>query len=103
VAPAAGAPAGTHFTVSVTKDGSSLFSPSNTTIEVGNACVLASIIRYMYGQLSDDESQWAMSPLLGDLFAAQSLTDDIAEDDLAKVKQWVDAKAAGTFTVEDIT
>lgn len=78
------APAGTHFTLDVTKDGSDDFTTNNATIEVGDAVNNNKIMQYIFGKGSG--------------------TAALAAADLSKLSTWTGHadRANGTFNVVNL-
>ena len=92
VAPAAAATAGTHFKLEITLDNTTSFTPAGSDVKVGNNCANNTMIRYLYGLISDNAITRA----------SQDLTTAMTKNDLGKLKDWIKAQAGGDFTVEDI-
>jgi hypothetical protein len=92
--PSGGSTPGTHFKLQVRGDGTAAFAtPAADTVSVGSGCDNETIIRYMYGKLSDDEATRG----------GQVQTGELTKDDLGDLSAWVQSVAgAGAFTVKKI-
>ena len=76
---------GTHFELEIKKDGTENFDTTTATKpKVGSNCKPKKIVRYFYGAANDVET-------------------DLTEGDLTKLKDWLQNKAGGTYSVKDIT
>lgn len=83
----------TRFTFEVTKGGSAtFFYPTGSTIKVAMESNSKTIVRYLYGQISDNAVTRA----------AQKLTDDLTAAELSKLKDWIQGKVGGVFEVKAI-
>jgi len=85
--------ANTQFSVSVIKGGGAkCLWPTGTAINAGLGTNSKTLARYLLGRLSDVDATRK----------TQDLTAALTTADLLKLKEWVDARTTGTFTVAAI-
>lgn len=84
-------PGGTHLTL-IYSPGTKAFQPDGATVRAGTNCEAATLIRYLFGKLGDDPTQWA----------TQGMAGDLKREDLGKLSEWMNTNSGGKgFIVAD--